>query len=232
MKLNENLTDSFNYTKLLFNDLGKLVILAILDVIPIVNFMVLGYLVNVMKQSKDQNQLPALENYGDLFVQGLKMLIAIVVLMIIPLVLAAPALIMLIVSQMGISEWIGPLFELVVVLPLFYIGLALAFFIGCITAMGIVNMAKNDNNISKMFAFNEILAIIGKIGWGSYIIWLAVLFIGSIVVSAVLGNIPIIGWLLGLLVSPIIGIFMARSASLVYMEAKPEPTPAAPTEQA
>ena len=230
MKLNVNLTDSFNYTKLLFNDLGKLVILAILNVIPIVNFIVFGYLGNVMKQSENSNQLPALENYGELWVQGLKMLLSMVALMIIPILLAGPALITLVVSQLGLSEWVGPLFGLVVMIPLLYIGLALAFFIGCIAIMGLVNMVRNNANIFKAFEFSKSMAIISRIGWGGYIIWLAVLFIGSMVISAVMGNIPVIGGLLGLLIAPIIGIFVARSASLVYTEGTSQTT-VTPTEQ-
>ncbi len=232
MNLTENLSKSFDYTKLLFNDLGRLVILAILDVIPIVNFIVLGYLGNVVKQPKDSNELPPLENWGELFGQGLKIFVASFLLMLIPLALGATMLITLVLSMIGLSGSFTPWFGLAVSLPLFFVGLLLAFFIGLIMAMSMILMLRTGE-FGKAFAFSEAMEIITKIGWGTYIIWLAVLFIGSAIVSAIVGNIPVIGWILGLLIAPIIGVFIARSASLTYMEGTtiPEPAPA-PAEQA
>ena len=99
MKLEVNLTDSFNYTKLLFNDLGRLLLLIILDIIPIVNFIVVGYLSNVIKQPKDSNKLPPLKNYFDLWVQGLLVVVASVIFMIIPIILIVPFAFVYIVSS-------------------------------------------------------------------------------------------------------------------------------------
>lgn len=45
-----------------------------------------------------------------------------------------------------------------------------------------------------------------------------------------LGSIPLIGWILSLIVSPVLGVFTMRSAALIYSEAVPTvatpPTPA------
>jgi len=63
LKLDKNLTDSINYTQILFTDLGRLLILIILDIIPIVNLIVLGYVSRVIKEHPDSKELPPLENY-------------------------------------------------------------------------------------------------------------------------------------------------------------------------
>jgi len=85
-------------------------------------------------------------------------------------------------------------------------------------------MVKN-NSFGKAFAVGEILQIIGKIGWGKYIIWLIIVFVISLAVGAV-NSIPLIGWILSLVISPVLGVFTMKSAALLYSEAVP--TVAAP----
>jgi ABC-type enterochelin transport system permease subunit len=77
-------------------------------------------------------------------------------------------------------------------------------------------MVKKDS-FGAAFAFGEILSVIRRVGWGIYIIWLLVLFVCSIIVGAI-GSIPFIGWILAAVIGPLFGVFMARSASLTYME--------------
>ncbi|MDG6222016.1 MAG: DUF4013 domain-containing protein [Candidatus Bathyarchaeota archaeon] len=214
MKLDVNLTDSFNYTKLLFNDFGRLLILIILDIIPIVNLVVTGYLVKVIKQPKDSNELPALTNYVDLWVQGLKVVIAVVIVMIIPIVLVVPAASLFILSGFGFPIITGV--STFLAISLLLIGVLIAFFLTIILAMAIVNMVKHDE-FGKVFAIGDVMEIIRKIGWGNYILWIVAIFICAVIVGAI-GNIPTIGWLLSAAIAPIFGVFIARSAALTYME--------------
>lgn len=214
MKLDVNLTESIDYTQMLFADLGRLLILVILDIIPIVNFVVLGYLGNVIKEPRDSEQLPPLDNYFELWIQGLKIFVASIVFMIIPLILAIPFIFLVALSWISIPflatvGWILAILLLIV-------GVLLAFFLAIILVMAIVNMLKKDS-FGKAFAFGEIFDVIGKVGWGTYILWLLIIFICSIIVAGI-GGIPIIGWILSLLIAPIFGVFAARSASLVYSE--------------
>jgi hypothetical protein len=107
------------------------------------------------------------------------------------------------------------------------IGLLLMFFILIIMSMGIVNMVKKDS-FAKAFAFGEVLAVIRRIGWGTYIFWTIVIFVCGLIVSGI-GSIPGFGWVISLIVSPIIGVFVARSSSLVYSEGTvPVVTPLTP----
>jgi len=111
------------------------------------------------------------------------------------------------------------LFPIAIGIGLLVFGILLAFCIGIIAAMAIVHMVKNSS-FGKAFAVSEILQIIGKIGWGKYIIWLIVTSVISLAVGA-LSSIPLIGWILSLIVSPVLGVFTIRSAALIYVEAVP-----------
>ena len=215
MKLDVNLTESIDYTKMLFADLGRLLILVILDIIPIVNFVVLGYLGNVIKEPRDSEQLPPLDNYFELWIQGLKIFVASIIFMIIPLILAIPFIFLVALAWISIPflATVGWFLAIVLVIG----GVLLAFFLAIILVMAIVNMLKKDS-FDKAFAFGEIFGIIGKVGWGTYILWLLIIFVCSIIVAGI-GAIPVIGWILSLLIAPIFGVFVARSASLVYSEA-------------
>ena len=48
MDLPDNLSNSYEYAKKLFSDFGRLVILIILDLIPLVNWIVVGYAARVL----------------------------------------------------------------------------------------------------------------------------------------------------------------------------------------
>jgi len=215
LKLDVNLTESIDYTKMLFADLGRLLILVILDIIPIVNFVVLGYLGNVIKEPRDSEQLPPLDNYFELWIQGLKIFVASIIFMIIPLILAIPFIFLVALAWISIPflATVGWFLAIVLVIG----GVLLAFFLAIILVMAIVNMLKKDS-FSKAFAFGEIFDVIGEVGWGTYILWLLIIFVCSIIVAGI-GAIPVIGWILSLLIAPIFGVFVARSASLVYSEA-------------
>ncbi|MDH5450239.1 MAG: DUF4013 domain-containing protein [Candidatus Bathyarchaeota archaeon] len=212
MKLDKNLTDSIDYAKLLFTDLGRLLILIILDIIPIVNLIVLGYCSRVIKETPNSKELPPLENYLALWVQGLKIFVATIIYMIIPIVLIIPFAVLTVLLWVALPSL--PVVSWLIAIPMLIIGLLLAFFVAIILTVAIVNMIKQDS-FGKAFAIGEILGIIGRIGWGTYILWLIVIFICTLIVIAI-GGIPAIGWILSLVIGPIFGVFVARSASLTY----------------
>ncbi|MEM3462728.1 MAG: DUF4013 domain-containing protein, partial [Candidatus Bathyarchaeia archaeon] len=81
-------------------------------------------------------------------------------------------------------------------------------------AMGIAHMIRTGRFV-KAFAFGEIIGIIGKVGWGNYIIWLIVMFAIALIFSAI-GGIPWIGWLISLILMPPFLAFASRSLGLVY----------------
>jgi len=188
--------------------------LIILDIIPIVNLLVLGYVSRVIKEHPDSKELPPLENYWNLWVQGLKIVVAAIIYMIIPIILVVPFMVLTALAWIAFPSL--PAVGWLVAIPMLIIGVLLAFFLAIILAMAIVNMVRKDS-FGKAFAFGEILGVIGKVGWGTYILWLIILFVCIFIVGGI-GSIPAIGWILSLIISPIFGVFVARSASLTFLE--------------
>jgi len=103
------------------------------------------------------------------------------------------------------------------------IGVILMFFLAIILAMAIVHMVKH-NSFGKAFAVGEILAVIRKIGWGKYILWLIVIFVCALILGAI-SMIPLIGWLISAIISPVFGVFASRSATFMYSEGAPPAPP-------
>ena len=229
MDLGENLNNSFEYTKKMTKEGGKWIILAILNIIPIVNLISLGYYAKAVRESPQSEWPPNLEDYGAMLIQGVKIIIVGFIYMIIPTIIFSLGASTLLGAGMLSWSWIwgagqnqyrwisfpvmGGLFGLLTVL-----GIVVAFLIAIIATVGIVHMIKHDR-IEKAFAFNEIITIIGEIGWGKYVLWLIVIFIISAIFSSI-GRIPIIGALIVFGIAPLFFVFIARSVALIYNDSK------------
>ncbi|MEM3004117.1 MAG: DUF4013 domain-containing protein [Candidatus Bathyarchaeia archaeon] len=230
MDLGQNINSSIDYARKLFVDLGRLAVLIILNIIPIVNLIVAGYYVRTIRETPSSDSPPRLERYGDLWIDGLKIVIAIIVYMIVPLILIVVGAFSLFAGFIwGVY---GPGITILPAglgLTLLVAGIVLAFAVAIIMAMAVVHMVKTGS-FGKAFAVGEISGIIGKIGWGKYILWLIVIFVFAVIVGA-LGQIPAVGWIISLVVSPLFGVFAARSAALMYTDAiSPSAVSAKPVE--
>ena len=219
MDIGENIMDSIKYP---LQDWVKILILMVISIIPIVNFMSGGYYLRIIKSTlAGVDDVPEFDDLGELFIDGIKMIIAYVVYMIVPLIIiivgaffAAPAASTTSYAAATMFTGVSMIFMI--------IGAVLAFIIGIIAVMGIANMAYYDSELGAAFRFSEIMERISAIGWGSYIIWLIVLMI----TIAVLGF--VIGIVAGILMFILIGILVyfagiayltmvqARSTALVY----------------
>lgn len=227
MGLSDSLSKASTYTGGLFKRLGDLVILIILAIIPILNFIFLGYWGRVVSDNPSSADPPRVEKYGDMFVSGLKYfavgLIWGIILLIIAIVISLPFIIAFIAAAGGaiisgnITNFAQMLPALVVFVPYIVIMIIVIFFLGIVIHMGLVHMFKTGS-FGKAFAFGEIFRIIGKIGWISYLAYFVVYFFISMIV-AVFSAIPWIGWLITLILSPIVQIFMGRTIGLMYDEA-------------
>lgn len=223
MDIGKNLGEAYQYAVKLFSDGGRLLVLVILSIIPIVNFITLGYLARVIRETPSRGDPPKLEDYGDMWVEGLKIVVALIIYAIIPAVLIGLAAGPLIVAGLfGYFGWGAfPFFAVgAVMIILIFVGVILAFFIAIIATMGITHMVKKKS-FGKAFAFGEITGIIGRVGWGSFILWVIVIYVISWIYGLVVA-IPVIGWLIGLVLLPVYGAFVARSVGLVYAEATGE----------
>ena len=236
MELGENLQNAWNYAKQMTTDIGRWVILLIIGLIPIVNFIIIGYMARIVKETPSSDTPLRLEGYLDLWIQGLKIVVVLLIYMIIPLILFGIGFATMVASFVGMggmSSWTGGLMPGSVawaIWPLVgvggivvVVGISIAFLIAIIAIIGIVHMIKN-NQLGKAFAFGEITNVIGKIGWGKYLLWLIIILIINFVFGAI-GNIPWIGWLITLIFTPPFMVFVARSAGLIYEEHASGPFP-------
>jgi hypothetical protein len=222
------LSDSFDYTKEAI--VGKwmqwflLVVATILLCLPL-----LGYTLKVYRGEKPA---PEVSDWGTLFVDGIKYVI-------VSLVWAIPLLILFVVL-IGAALWSFISINAVstagsvvssgnpaIVIGTLGLYLLVVIIVGIITVIfstiGIIRFARTGS-MGEAFNFRAISATIGKIGWGSYILSLIVLFVAMIVVEIVitiLGLIPVLGIIIQLLFVAPVMIFEARYLSQVYDAAGP-----------
>lgn len=125
-----------------------------------------GFLLKILRGDKP---LPEVTNFGGLFMDGIKYVVIEIIYMIpvfIVLAAVAGAAIMAVISK-GIepqnmaAALLGP--ALVGIL----IAAILAILLGLLATIGVIRFARTGK-MGEAFNFSEILATIGKIGWGSY----------------------------------------------------------------
>ena len=220
MSLSQNLNNSLNYAKALTSDIGRYIVLLVLNIIPLVNLIVTGYGARIIKTTPEVNELPKLERYGDMFFDGLKIAVAGFVYMIIPAIVIGLGAGSVFAGMFGFgpSPTAGGFALTGLGVLLLLAGLALAFVLAIFFAMGIAHMLRT-NNFGKAFAFGEIRQIVGRIGWGRYLAWLLLLFLIAVVLGAVTGAIPFpFGPIISLILGPFLVAFYFRSVGMMYSE--------------
>jgi hypothetical protein len=223
MDYGDMISESFDYAKeAVWGKWSRWVLLVISTIIfP----LILGYIIRIYSGAKPA---PELENWGKLFIDGLKLFIIGIIYAIPVWVIAAiffvPAIGLLIHggnanNPAAIAAGIGTL----------GIGLLLVIIIGIIISLiatiGIIRFARTDS-MGQAFAFHAVLEHIGNIGWVDYIVALIVLWIVGIVfgiIISIIDVIPFIGWLIALFLYPAYIIFQARYMVRIYDSA---PAPA------
>ncbi|HSQ94373.1 MAG TPA: DUF4013 domain-containing protein [Methanoregula sp.] len=203
--------DSFEYAKEAvvgkWNKWVMLIIATILLGLPL-----MGYAMRVLRGEKPA---PEVEDWGTLFVDGIKYLI-------VALIYSIPVIIVWVLligaAFVGVmSGDISALFAGTMIVGVLVL-VVLAIIIGLFELIGVVRFARTGS-IGEAFNFSAILATIARIGWGSYIIALVVLFIVGIVFSIIVSiimMIPVLGFIIYLcLISPW-AIFLARYVCQLY----------------
>jgi len=208
--------DSFGYAK--EGLLGKWARWILLIFSCIIFPLYLGY---VMRIYRGANPSPNLDNWGSMFIDGIK-------LFIISVIYAIPVLILsfvlfestdMIRSSVN-PNTIGGIIIAVLMGAIFFIIVALITWLIIMTAG--VRFART-NSIGEAFNFGAIFTHIGKIGWMTYIIALLMLIIAlvNIVIICLVINmvIPYIGIILLLILLPFLCLFSPRYITLLYESA-------------
>lgn len=210
MEYGSMLSNSLDYTKNgLWGNWGKWILLFISMIIFPLWF---GF---QWKIYKGESQLPPLENWGEMFINGIKLIVVGVIYFIVPWIVSG-------ILSMVLGD-VGTI-----------IGFIVSFIFSLVAAMALIRFARTDS-FGEAFNISAIIAYIGKIGWLNYILALIILWIVAVVaiiafmivvgiVSFILALIPVVGWLLaliliaiiGILIGPFVGVFEARYMTLIY----------------
>jgi len=189
-------------------------------ILPI--FLVMGYGFRALKASiAGFDELPEFDEWGEMFVDGLKVFVVQIAYMIVPLIIIFAGTfgsLTMVSPDTGVitnpTAFTGLLGGTVI------IGVILAIILGLIETIAIAHMAYNDSELGAAFRFSEILDVISQIGWLDYIIWYIVVGLIAAVIAFVAGllnAIPIIGTIIAvLIIYPYIQLFWNRALALRY----------------
>jgi len=179
---------SFDFLAKLFKNLGNLLLLIVLSVIPVVNFIVVGYFARILRHDLEEPPELRGQDIGGMFVDGLKIFLAILLYMIIPalifIALAGPA--MFLAPLRG--DFVPPLVLLSAAAVAVIAALAILFF-----ALPQLAIMVRTDDFGKLFAFNEGWSLIQAFGLGNYILLFLIIAGFDLVVAAVLQVIPYVG---------------------------------------
>jgi hypothetical protein len=205
--------ESFEYAKEAvigkWNQWIMLIIATILLGIPLA-----GYSLKVLRGDKPA---PEVSDWGTLFIDGIKYMIIVLIYMI-------PMMIVLffVVGASALASMSSNPSAAMAAIGGILLGLLLFFVIALITAIfaiiGEVRFARTGK-MGEAFNFSEILGTIGKIGWGTYIIALVVLFVVQMIIAIIISiimMIPYLGFIIYIcLMSPIM-LFQTRYICQLY----------------
>ena len=224
MDIGEITSDAIKYPT---SDWTKIIILAVILLIPIVNFIGLGYILRMLKGTlAGLDDLPEFDEVGEMFIDGLKILIVGIVYAIpIWIIALIFGLIASAIFPASTTTYIGTdstamLFGLIGSYAIFLI---VALIVGLVEIMAIVNMAYYDGDLGAAFRFSEILDYISRIGWGKYILTYIVIALVSTVIVIAAMFIGIILLFVGIFITlPIAmsytSMFSTRAIALLFAD--------------
>ncbi|BDZ69712.1 DUF4013 domain-containing protein [Methanobacterium petrolearium] len=210
MEIGEIISDSVKYPS---SDWTKIIILAVILLIPIVNFIGLGYILRIIKATlAGLNELPDFDEVGDMFIDGLKVLIVGIVYAIpIWIIAAIIGAIIGVVSPAATTYYVGADATAMIggMIASYAVLLIVALIVGLIEIIAIANMAYYDGDIGAAFHFSDILNYIATIGWGKYlIVYITIAIIGAVI--------SILAMFIGLLLL-FVGVFITMPLAMSYI---------------
>lgn len=212
MGITDMLKDSYEYTKeALIPNWGRWIALMVCTIIPIVNFIAIGYGVRVMKS---EPEVPTLDGIGKLFIDGL-------LLFIISIVYVLPAIVVGLIFVVGSIEAIvrgsftgfiaGAGFGIILMI-------ILALIFGMLSVMASVRFAR-EGRFGAAFEFGEVIRAVKSYGWLNLFVALLAMWIIICLIIVILQMIPIVGWILLFILLPAFTIVQYRYYALIYDQA-------------
>jgi len=209
--IGENLTGSFGFAKdKLGGNIGTWLILAILNIIPIVNWIVYGVYIKVLR-----GEDPELKEMGKSFIDGLFAIVISIIYMIIPIILSM--VVFILTFSMGSMTVTPGMTHVPDMMGIFAVGMNIALMFLCLIVTilfslllipAIVNFARNG--FGAAFKFGMIFGMISKAGWVNYILSMILMWIIFTVIIFVCMIIPILGWILLIFIMPFLYVWGAK----------------------
>jgi len=205
--------DSFAYAKEAvvgkWNKWVMLIIATILLGLPL-----MGYALKVLRGDKPA---PEVEDWGTLFIDGIKYLIVAIIWML-PVYIVLGILMVIGFGAAMTGDESAAMAGIGIMIIGMIIVAILAIIIALFMMIGVVRFARTGS-IGEAFNFSAIRSTIAKIGWVPYIIALIVLMVCGAIFSIVMGilmMIPILGWLLYFCMIPPYMLFISRYICQLY----------------
>jgi len=211
-----------------FTDVKKLLIGILLSIVPVVNFLAIGYMLETARKTmKKDSSLPEWEGWGDLFVKGLLSVVieaiyfipAAIVGLIFMWPLMAKAMPMMVAGQIpNVGEMISGMGS-----AMMGLGLAglLALFAAYAAPSAILHFL--NGNFGDAFKFGDVLK---KAFSGTYLMVWTLFILYSMVLGSVLGYVPYIGGAAATFIAGITGFSLIAEAFSGSSEAKAVRAPA------
>lgn len=193
----------------------------------LLSFIISGYIVRVYRGVTPP---PGFDSPVGLYLDGIKLAIVGFIWMVPALIIFGLAFAMIVFGALLGSASMGAMMGAGMILLL--IGLIVLVITVLYAMLGSVRFARTGS-MREGLRFSAITGTIQAIGWGTYILALVIMMVLVILFSLVISLfalIPLVGWVIQLVLTPIVSIFSARYIARVYdhsvpQEAAPAPAP-------
>jgi len=177
--------------------LGKMLLGSVITIIPILNFLSLGYFIRSINYGwRGRRNLPDWDNWSELFRDGFMAFVISLAYLTIPLVLG---------SLIAIIPGIGIILASIII-----------FIMGLIIPMAIANFAMR-RNIKDAFSLGEIFYLASRV-FNFYVIGYLAVTLGVILGVALLLGIPLVGFIGGVFIF-YCGVVFSNFLGAIYHEA-------------
>ncbi len=191
----------------------KILIGGLLMLIPIVNFITLGYYIKTMRGGIDGNSsLPEWDDWGNLFVKGLLVVIVVFIYMLIPLAVMFLSIGGAAISSIASNDMSPASIGTIIGGSL--VSVVLMFIVCLLLPMALSIYAKEDSIVAA-FKIGETLSRIKSV-IGEYIIAILLLYALMFIVSFI-SMIPFIGWVVMIFANFYVALVAANMFGKVYV---------------
>jgi hypothetical protein len=212
---------------------GYLAILVIAGVLT--SFFISGYIVRIYRGMRPA---PEFTEWASLFADGIKLDIVMlvwflpaVILMLLLLLIAFGGMIGGMILPGFSANSGGAILIILAGIVLLIAALAILIIAALYVSMAAVRFARTGSMVEG-WRYSTITAIIRRIGWGNYVIALVLFFFASFffnLIVSIPAVIPYVGWVVPVILGPLLTVFAARYFTLVYeIGEAPPPAPPAP----